>query len=84
MHVGGWVQFDNIWWDQSAKLINAQGKPGTPAGKSPPIASGVGSGGIASLEDGAYFRRIRLQANGTFLGELRIQPDAVLLEKHAV
>jgi phosphate-selective porin OprO/OprP len=62
MHIGAWVQVDNVFWDQSGGLRLA------PSGKSGPtqgIASGVAQGGIGDLEDGTYFRRIRPFMEGT-------------------
>ncbi len=62
MHIGGWVQYDNVFWSQSPGLRLAQGK----AGPSKGIGSGAAPGGIGNLEDGTYFRRIRLQTDGKF------------------
>jgi phosphate-selective porin OprO/OprP len=59
-HLGGWSQYDNYWFSQSSGLV-------APAGG--PIAKGkVGpaTGGIGNYQDGDYFRRIRLQFDGTF------------------
>jgi phosphate-selective porin OprO/OprP len=56
MHIGGWFQVDNVFWDQSAALrAPPDGRPGKKQG----VASGAALGGIGNLEDGAYFRRIR-------------------------
>jgi phosphate-selective porin OprO/OprP len=63
-HIGGWVQYDNVFYDQSHTLITPQS--GTRAGKAQGVASGPGLGGIGDLEDGTYFRRIRLMTDGTF------------------
>lgn len=58
MHLGGWVQWDSVWWGES------------PAMKTPPTAQtnaqGVAAGGIGPLEDGTYFRRIRIVMEGAF------------------
>jgi phosphate-selective porin OprO and OprP len=58
MHLGGWFQWDNAWWNQSLNMANA------------PVAQaanqGIASGGIGSLQDGDYWRRIRLVMEGTF------------------
>ena len=74
MHLGGWVQWDNVWWNQPAALQVAQGKAGNQAG----IASGAASGGLnngtyGSLQDGDYWRRLRIVQEGTFweTGEYR-------------
>jgi phosphate-selective porin OprO/OprP len=63
MHIGGWVQYDNVFWDQSTLLKAAPGaRPGPKQG----VAYGVSAGGIGDLQDGTYFRRIRLQTDGKF------------------
>jgi phosphate-selective porin OprO/OprP len=59
LHLGGWVQYDNVWWRQSREL---QAGPG---GR-PKVGSGAAAGGIGSLEDGTFFRRIRLMTDGKF------------------
>jgi phosphate-selective porin len=63
MHVGGWVQYDNIWWGSPRSLQVARGASSGPAQG---IGSGASQGGIGSYEDGAFFRRIRLQTDGKF------------------
>lgn len=45
LHIGGRMQFDDVWWTQ------------TPALRSPTQ--------IGNLEDGSFFRRIRIQMDGT-------------------
>ncbi len=74
MHLGGWVQWDNVWWNQPPALQVAQGKAGNQAG----IASGAAPGGLnngtyGSLQDGDYWRRLRIVQEGTFweTGEYR-------------
>jgi phosphate-selective porin OprO/OprP len=75
MHLGGWVQWDNVWWNQPATLNVAQ----TPkAGNQDGIASGNAGGGLnngtfGSLQDGDYWRRLRIVQEGTFweTGEYR-------------
>jgi phosphate-selective porin OprO/OprP len=64
LHIGGWIQYDNVWWDESRQLQTA--KSGTNAGPAQKVLSGPALGGIGSLEDGTYFRRIRLQTDGKF------------------
>jgi phosphate-selective porin OprO and OprP len=64
MHIGGLVQYDNVFFSESpGLLIPAGARPGAKQG----VASGVAMGGIGDLEDGSFFRRIRLQTDGTFL-----------------
>ena len=73
MHLGGWAQLDNVWWDQSPNLMTPAGaRPGHAQG----VASGAPAGGIGDLEDGVFFRRIRIFAEGTFWenGEYRLIP----------
>jgi phosphate-selective porin OprO and OprP len=82
MHLGGWVQWDNVWWNQANALKVAQGT-GTAtapfkAGNQPGIASGAANGGMnagtyGELQDGDYWRRLRVVQEGTFweTGEYR-------------
>jgi phosphate-selective porin OprO/OprP len=63
MHIGSWVQYDNIFWEQSSALRNA---PGARPGHAQGVASGIAAGGIGDLQDGTYFRRIRPFVEGTF------------------
>jgi phosphate-selective porin OprO/OprP len=63
MHIGAWMQFDSIWWNQAANMRTAQdGRAGPAQG----VASGASLGGIGSLQDGVFFRRIRPFIEGTF------------------
>jgi hypothetical protein len=63
MHLGGWMQWDNVWWDQSpGLLVPADGRPGPAQG----VATGAPLGGIGDLEDGEFFRRIRFFVEGNF------------------
>jgi phosphate-selective porin OprO/OprP len=71
MHLGGWLQLDNVWWDQSEVLKTPpDGRPGHAQG----VASGAPQGGIGDLQDGIFFRRIRPFAEGTLWenGEYRL------------
>jgi phosphate-selective porin OprO/OprP len=72
MHLGGWMQLDNVWWNESTPLnAKAGGRPGAvPQG----VATGVATGGIGDLQDGCYFRRVRPFVEGTFweTGEYRL------------
>jgi phosphate-selective porin OprO and OprP len=76
MHLGGWVQWDNAWWNEPAALRVAQ----TPkAGNQNAILAsqnaggGMNNGTFGSLEDGEYWRRLRIVQEGTFweTGEYR-------------
>ena len=63
MHLGGWVQWDNVWWNQSAGMSAAH--------VAQPAHQGVDSGGIGNpsgigLQDGDLFRRLRIVTEGTF------------------
>ncbi|HVT27948.1 MAG TPA: hypothetical protein VHE81_08035, partial [Lacipirellulaceae bacterium] len=73
MHIGGWAQLDNVWWDQSQAL---KASPGARPGHAQGVASGAPAGGIGELSDGEYFRRVRLFFEGTFWenGEYRLIP----------
>jgi phosphate-selective porin OprO/OprP len=63
MHIGAWMQYDNVFWTQSPGLRTLpDGRPGHAQG----VASGVAQGGIGDLEDGTFFRRIRPFVEGTF------------------
>jgi phosphate-selective porin OprO/OprP len=64
MHFGGWVQYDNVFWDESPGLLVPPST--TRAGAKQGVASGPFLGGIGDLEDGTFFRRIRLDTEGTF------------------
>ena len=56
-HFGGRFQFEPVFFQQPATL------KGTPPGNGGVPASG-NNAGIGSLDDGAYFRRVRLKADG--------------------
>jgi phosphate-selective porin OprO/OprP len=73
MHLGAWMQLDNVFWDQTPILKTAQGAR---AGPGPNYVSGDYLGGIGDLQDGIFFRRIRPFAEGTFYetGEYRLIP----------
>ena len=73
MHLGGWMQWDNVWWNQSPALKAAPGQGRATPREWPPASP---SGGIGDLQDGEYFRRIRPFAEGTFweTGEYRLIP----------
>lgn len=48
MHIGGWFQYDSVWFTESKDLISG------------------GKNSVGNLEDGGFFRRVRLQFDGTF------------------
>lgn len=58
-HIGGWAQYDNVWWSQDKGLRVVPGA--IPKGKSQPA-----TGGIGPLTDGDLWRRLRLQFEGGF------------------
>jgi phosphate-selective porin OprO/OprP len=62
MHIGAWVHYDNVFWDQSGGL---RVPPGARPGPAQGVASGVAAGGIGNLEDGTFFRRLRPFIEGT-------------------
>lgn len=71
MHLGGWMQLDNVWFGESQGLKTPKGPN---AGPAQGVASGATLGGIGSLQDGVYFRRVRPFAEGVFweTGEYRL------------
>jgi phosphate-selective porin OprO/OprP len=62
MHIGGYFGYDNVFWTESNLMRLPQGK----AGPQPGLGSGAAPGGVGDLQDGTFFRRIRLQFNGNF------------------
>src|SRR5262245_18101470 len=63
MHIGGWIQYDNVFWNQSDPLRVIPGaRPGAKQG----VASGAALGGIGNLQDGTYFPRTRIHTEGVF------------------
>jgi phosphate-selective porin OprO/OprP len=79
MHLGAWMQMDDVFWGESAALNHPAGstRPGGPAGGPTPAggpATGALTGGVGDLQDGTYFRRVRPFAEGTFweTGEYRL------------
>src|SRR5262249_19782130 len=63
LHVGGWIQWDNVWGGQTPALRKApDGRPGAKQG----VFTGVSLGGIGDLQDGTFFRRERLMMDGKF------------------
>jgi phosphate-selective porin len=80
MHIGTWVQYDNVWWQQSPGLVVPQvgrsniGASGAANRLATQSISGPQFGGIGDLNDGTYFRRIRPFMEGTLWenGEYRL------------
>jgi phosphate-selective porin OprO/OprP len=86
MHIGAWMQYDNVWWNQGSNvnITSAKGSysgsgAGTGfSGTSQGIASGDPTGGMGGtgvgMQDGTYFRRIRPFVEGTYWenGEYRL------------
>jgi phosphate-selective porin OprO and OprP len=77
MHLGGWAQWDNVWWAEPPALQKAQ-TPKAGNNSIPGVASGAAGGGMnngtfGSLQDGDYWRRLRIVQEGTFweTGEFR-------------
>jgi len=56
-HLGMWVQWDNVWWEESLSMNQLSAKNA--------LHQGAPSGGIGPLEDGEYWRRIRPFIEGT-------------------
>jgi phosphate-selective porin OprO/OprP len=82
MHFGGWVQWDNVWWNESPALQHPQtpkagyqntslASQNAGGGINTPATTSLPSGG--GLQDGDYFRRLRIVQEGTFweTGEYR-------------
>ena len=76
MHLGGWVQWDNVWWNQPPALKvapDAQGRQPSPESLPATPAAASNNGTFGSLQDGDYWRRLRIVQEGTFweTGEYR-------------
>jgi phosphate-selective porin OprO/OprP len=70
LHFGGRFQFDSVWWAQPQFLKGSiPGNGGLPASKP--------GAGVGPLDDGSYFRRLRLRAEGTLYEtyEFLFEPD---------
>jgi phosphate-selective porin OprO and OprP len=65
-HLGGWAQYDNVWWDNSPAASTAYAGSRTAGAAGSGTSQGVGAGGIGTLEDGDYWRRLRIVMEGTF------------------
>jgi phosphate-selective porin OprO/OprP len=66
-HIGGWIQWDNVWWNESKGMNVAPNTTKTQT------VQGAAADGIGPLADGDYFRRVRLVTEGTLweVGEYR-------------
>ena len=76
MHLGGWVQWDNVWWNEAPQLkVNQTPKAGNQNASlaSQNAGGGMNNGANGSLQDGDYWRRLRIVQEGTFweTGEYR-------------
>lgn len=62
IHFGGRLQWETVFWDEPSRLTeSAPGAGGIPnASATPP-----GTRGVGQLQDGSFFRRVRLRADGT-------------------
>ncbi|MCC7422429.1 MAG: hypothetical protein IT428_19285 [Planctomycetaceae bacterium] len=61
IHFGGRLQWETVFWDQPSRLTEAA--PG--AGGVPNASAVNATRGVGSLQDGSFFRRVRLRADGT-------------------
>jgi phosphate-selective porin OprO and OprP len=67
MHLGAWFQWDNVWWNESAGMNTVSAKNTVQGVASGGIANAsTVSGGNGNLQDGDYWRRVRLVMEGTF------------------
>ena len=69
---GAWFQYDSVWVGSSnAAVTNPKGAY---AGPAQGVASGNALGGMGTVQDGTYFRRIRPFVEGTYweTGEYRL------------
>ncbi len=76
MHLGGWVQWDNVWWNEPAALQKAQ-TPKAGNNSIPGVASGAAGGGLnngtfGGLQDGEYLAPLTPCPGGHVLGNRRV------------
>jgi phosphate-selective porin OprO and OprP len=65
IHLGGRLQFYPVFWNQPDALkASAPGNGGIPA------ATAASGAGVGPLDDGMFFRRVRLRADGTAYGSV--------------
>lgn len=72
IHIGGRLQFETVLWGQPERL-----KTSPPGNGGIPAATPTSGTGVGSLDDGMFFRRVRLSGDGTAYGvvEFRIEVD---------
>lgn len=71
-HIGGEMQYDSLFFQQSPALLAAKGGSAVAKG----MSTGDSKGGLGELVDSDEFRRLRLWAEGGFweVGEFMFQP----------
>jgi phosphate-selective porin OprO and OprP len=65
IHVGGRLQFEPVFWSQPTTL---KGSP--PGNGGIPAATDASGAGVGVLDDGMFFRRVRLRSDGTGYGSV--------------
>lgn len=68
IHLGGRLQFENVLWSQPTSL---KGSP--PGNGGIPAATPTSGTGVGALDDGMFFRRVRLRSDGTGYGVVEYQ-----------
>jgi phosphate-selective porin OprO/OprP len=68
IHLGGRLQFENVLWDQPTRL-----KGSAPSNGGIPAATPTSGTGVGALDDGMFFRRVRLRSDGTGYGVVEYQ-----------
>lgn len=63
IHLGGRFQAENVWW---AQPLNLRGVPPGPGG----IQASKAGDGVGPLDDGFFFRRVRLRSDGIGYGHI--------------
>ena len=69
MHLGGWVQWDNVWWTNPPPLTSPKGTTARRPSQSAGIASGAAGGSqrrLRHLSGRRYWRRLRIVQEGTY------------------
>jgi phosphate-selective porin OprO/OprP len=72
VHIGGRFQYETVLWDEPRRL-----KTSPPGNGGIPAATATSGTGVGSLDDGMFFRRVRLKGDGTAYGvvEFNIEVD---------